>query len=87
MNQERINEVLSDEIFMKQLLQMETVEEAQAAFKSKGIDFSLEELKKIKELRESDLSGDLSLDQLDDVAGGSAVAVVAAAVVAVAVRW
>ena len=87
MNQERINEVLSDEIFIKQLLQMETVEEAQAAFKSKGIDFSLEELKKIKELRESDLSGDLSLDQLDDVAGGSAVAVVAAAVVAVAVRW
>ena len=71
MDHERIKEIMADEEFVNQLAQMESAEEVQAAFKEKGIEFGIEELEKIKEFA----SGDLTLDQLDDVAGGSAIAV------------
>ena len=68
MDQNRIKEVMSDEAFVKELSQLESVEEIQAVFKEKDLDFSIEELNKISE---QFVSGkELSFDQLDEVAGG-----------------
>ena len=75
MNKEHIKKVFSDEEFVKSLIEMETPEEIQTALKEKGVDFTLEEVMQLGEQisRAAELSGEggeLSLDQLDDVAGG-----------------
>ena len=72
MDQNRIKEVMSDEAFVKELSQLESVEEIQVVFKEKGLDFSIEELNKISDQFASDK--ELSFDQLDEVAGGGSAA-------------
>jgi hypothetical protein len=69
MDQKRIKEVLSDETFVKELSKLENVEEIQDAFKKKNLYFSIDELNKFNEQFIS--KGELSLDQMDEVAGGS----------------
>ena len=75
MDENRIKEVLSNEEFVKSLMEMENAEQVQAALKGKGIELSLDEINKIqKRLAAAAVSGDeLDLDQLDDVAGGASV--------------
>ena len=72
MNEQRIKEVFSDEAFVKELFSLETAEEAQKALKSKNVDMSIEELNKIRDtlLAKVSESGELSLDALDEAAGG-----------------
>ena len=89
MNEAKINELFSDEAFVEKLFNMETAEQAQAALKEKGVELSADELSKIREtiLAQANSEGELSLDALDDVAGGVVVKVLAArAVVNVARR-
>ena len=50
MNEERIKEVFADEEFVKELLNKETPEEAQALLAEKDIDISVEELVNIKDI-------------------------------------
>jgi len=75
-NINRIKEVFSDEVFVGELFAMESPEDAQAALRAKGVELSLEELKEINEIFSTKLSenGELSLDDLDSVAGGSSIA-------------
>jgi len=67
------------------LFSRETPEEAQAVMKEAGLDFSLEEIKQLRELiiraMEKGSEGELSEKELEDVAGG--VVVTAAGVAAV----
>ena len=50
MKNEKIREIMKDKSFLEKLLKAETMEEVQIAFKSKGIDLSLEEVKTIEDI-------------------------------------
>ena len=88
MNEERINEVFSDEAFVKELLSKETPEEVQAMLAEKDIDVTIDEIVKLRELIIKKLqkaqSGEEELgeDDLEDVAGGSVTASILAGAVA-----
>ena len=80
MNEERIKEIFADEEFVKELFSKETPEEAQALLAEKGIDMSIDELVKLKDLvaaklqaAENGESTELTEEDLADVAGGVAV--------------
>ena len=75
MDQKRMQEIFSDEAFVKGLLALETPAEVQAAMKEKGLDLSESEIMQIGEqinrrIENGTGSDELSIDQLDDVAGG-----------------
>lgn len=84
MNEERIKEVFSDEAFVKELLSKETPEEVQAMLAEKDIDLTIDEIVKLRELIIKKLqkaqSGEEELgdEDLEDVAGGSGLAVLVA---------
>ena len=79
---QKLQEVLSDEAFAKELFQMEDAGDVQKALEEKDIELSLDEIRRIKECaikvqsgeasqEQSDLAdGELSEDELMDVAGG-----------------
>ena len=76
MNVERIKEVFSDELFVKQLLEQEDAEQVQALLMEKDIDFSIEDICKIQELMIKQLNGEINLEELseeelEDVTGGA----------------
>jgi hypothetical protein len=72
MDEQRIQEVFSDEEFVQKLFSLETPEEAQAALKEKGVEVSVEELNQLRDFVIANVNenGELALDALDDVAGG-----------------
>ena len=75
MNETRMNEVAADEVFVKELLQLETPLEVQEALKGKRIDMTESEIIELRDeivrLAEKVQNGEeLSLDQLDEAAGG-----------------
>jgi len=76
MDENRIKEVFSDEGFVKKLFSMETPEEARAALAEKGIEVSVEEVLQLRDVLTNAAEmaqggGNLSLEKLDDAAGGS----------------
>jgi lactobin A/cerein 7B family class IIb bacteriocin len=80
MNEQRMKEIFSDEAFVKELFAMETPAQVQAALKEKGIDITETEVIRAKDLINERIqsgaapervSEELSLEQLDDVAGGA----------------
>ena len=84
MNEERIKEVFSDEEFVKELFSRETPEEAKALLEEKDIDFSVEDLIKLREilvakLQKSEGSEEVELgeDELEDVSGGTLTFIIA----------
>lgn len=81
----KVEEAVQDKAFVECLCAAETVEAAQAVFASKGIEFTLEEVKQIGAgLRAACGDEELSADDLDAVAGGIALATVVAVVKIVA---
>ena len=83
MDTEKIKEVLSDESFVKELLETENVEDVQAKLAAKGVDLSTDEIKQIgdtivkvaegeitQEQLEKAANGELSEEELEQVAGG-----------------
>ena len=70
MNQEKLKEVFSDEVFVEALTQMKTVEDVHGALKKKGLDFSTEEVKGVMEKLRTAKNGELADEQLAGVAGG-----------------
>ena len=75
MDANRIKEVFSDEAFVKSLLELENPAEVQAALKEKGIDLSESKIMEMRDqiaahIENGTTPDELSLDQLDDVAGG-----------------
>ena len=73
MNEALINEIFSDEAFLKSLSEMETAEEVQAALKEKGLDLSIDDILKIQKTLTSQENGELSEDEMENVAGGFAI--------------
>ena len=72
MNEAAIIEVFRDETFVKGLFAMETPEEVQKAMSGKGIELTVEQIVKIKELiiKKLDTGRELSEEELEDVTGG-----------------
>lgn len=75
MDEQKIRELFSDEAFVGSILEMDTAEDVQKALSKKGLDLSLEEINTIRTSLEHE-EGELSEDQLEDVAGGSVTAIV-----------
>lgn len=73
MNQKKIEEVFSDEVFVTSLLKMDTAEEVQAALQEKGLVFSVQEICQIRDGLIAYANGELSESDLDQVAGGLAI--------------
>lgn len=71
MNEELLKEVLSDTDFAQSLLEMESPEDVQSALKNKGVDLSLEDITTIQNILANQAEGELSEDDLENVAGGS----------------
>ena len=82
--QEKLQEALADEAFVKELLAMERVEDVQTALEEKDIELSLDEINQIGEFLQKVQSGEISQeqaqrmadgelmeDELEEVAGGS----------------
>lgn len=76
---EKLNELLQDESFIKNLLSLETDEEVQSFLSENGVDFTLSEIAAIKSGVAARLAGDeeeLSDDDLENVAGGADIAAI-----------
>ena len=76
MDTKKMNEIFSDQAFTKSLLEMETVAQVQAELKKKGLDVTEQDVLKLrddinKHVESKSNQGEMSLDQLDDVAGGA----------------
>lgn len=79
--QEKIQQVMSDQEFVKELLSLENAEDVQAKFAEKDIALSLDDIKLIKDTIIAKLesgSTELSEDDLETVAGGVVAETVAA---------
>ena len=77
MDEKRMKEVFSDEAFVKELLSLKSPEEVQEVLKKKGIEASIEEVLGLQDalLKAQEKArgngGELSMDDLDEVAGGA----------------
>ena len=65
MNMEKIKEVFSDEAFVKNLFELESAGEVQAALKEKGIEFSEEEIISIRDFLLKVEESDITKEQLE----------------------
>ena len=72
MNQEKIQEVFSDEAFFKEIFSKDTPEEVQTILAEKDIELSIEDILKLRKIIEKKLNQgvELSDDDLEDVSGG-----------------
>jgi len=85
MNKEKLQEVFSDEVFVKSLLALETPEEVQVLLKTKDVELSVEEIIKVKDLMASKMASgeELSDEDLDNVAGGFFLTLIASLIPAI----
>ena len=72
MNQEKIQEVFSDEAFLKEIFSKEIPEEVQSILAEKDVELSIEDILKLRKIIEKKLNQgvELSDDKLEDGTGG-----------------
>ena len=71
MDQQKILAAVEDKAFLEKVIAMDSVEDVQAAFKKdKGIEISAKDLEAIQKVVEEKMDGELSEDDLENVAGG-----------------
>ena len=75
MDTKKMNEIFSDQAFVKSLLEMETAAQVQVELKKKGLDVTEQDVLKLrddieKQIKNGKNQGEMSLEALDDVAGG-----------------
>ena len=79
-----VEEAMKDQAFVHQLADAETVEAAQKVFATRGIEFTLDEVKAIASgLKATNESGELTDSDLENVAGGVGVLAAIASVVGI----
>ena len=62
---EKMKEVFSDEAFVKDLFELETATEVQAALMEKGVEMSEEEILAVRDLLAKMESGEISVEQAE----------------------
>lgn len=82
--EEKLKKVMSDEAYVKELLALETPEEVQASLEEKDVEMSLDEIKQATNLLSRYSDGELSEDELAEIAGGCAACVTCAIISIVA---
>ena len=70
MNQQKIEQIFSDEVFVASLLNLDTAEAVQAALQEKGVTLSLDEICQVRDGLVAYANGELSEAELEQVAGG-----------------
>lgn len=65
MNLEKMKEVFADEAFMKQLFELETAAQVQAALKERGVELTEEEILGIRDFIIKVERGEISAEQLE----------------------
>ena len=75
MDEKRLKEVFSDEAFVKELLGLEEPMQVQELLKEKGIEFTEDEIIVLRDeiirlFKKVEDGGELSLEQMDEAAGG-----------------
>ena len=72
MNQEKIQEVFSDESFLKEIFSKDTPEEVQTILAEKDIELSIEDILTLRKIieKKSNQGVELSDDDLEDISGG-----------------
>ena len=65
MNMEKMKAVFADEAFIKQLFELETAAQVQAALKERGVELTEEEILGIRDLILKVESGEISAEQLE----------------------
>ena len=73
MNKEKILEILKDQAFATKILEMQTPEQVQAAFKEKGVEISVDEVRILGEIINKMVekkTSKLSPADLEEIAGG-----------------
>ena len=78
MDTKKMKEIFEDQAFVKSLIEKETAAQVQAELKKKGIDLTEQDVMKLREEINSQINSgksadELSLNALDDVAGGVSV--------------
>lgn len=68
--QEKLNALLEDEAFLNKMLNAENPEQVSALFAENGITMSAKEVEILRSRLENAEGGELSEDQLENVAGG-----------------
>ena len=68
--QEKLNALLEDEAFLNKMLNAENPEQVSALFAENGITMSAKEVEILRSRLENADGGELSEDQLENVAGG-----------------
>ena len=71
-----VEKVLEDKEFVEKVLSLEEPEDVQKAFEEKGINLSLDDVNALGNALKADEGDELNESSLEDVAGGSAVAVI-----------
>ena len=69
-NYARLQELMKDEAFVKEMLAQETAEDAQIFFENKGIELSMAEVEEMAKTFEKVASGEISQDMLERAANG-----------------
>lgn len=70
MDKEKLTEIFSDKEFVKSFFEPKNEEEVQKVLKEKGINLSLQEIQKIREILIQKKNGELSDEELEAVSGG-----------------
>lgn len=71
MDEKKIQEIFADEAFVNSVAQMETAEEVQAALQSKGLELTVADVEKVRDvLLSQSQDGELSDSDLSEVSGG-----------------
>lgn len=70
MDKEKLTEIFSNKEFVKSFFEPKNEEEVQKVLKEKGIDLSLQEIQKIREILIQKKNGELSDEELEAVSGG-----------------
>lgn len=72
-NSEKMKELFQDQAFLEELFSKESAEDAQALLKERGVEMTVEELNQFRKTlmdRMEGGGGELSEDDLENVAGG-----------------
>lgn len=70
MDSEKLNDILKDESFMKEVLKSNSAEEFKDLFKSKGIDLSDEDVKEIVNVVSNEMKKPIEECDLENISGG-----------------
>ena len=69
-NQNKFNELIQNEDFVKKIIQLDKVEDVQKEFKANGVEVTLDEIEQLGDLIAAEETKSLTPEELDNITGG-----------------